>query len=148
MPGWIAAAFAYRSATPLWLGGDRPITPVNPQRLASVCALQMFQHGVAGFLGVSERLERRAADRDGATALIERAPRRHIAGVSVKAGTGGALIADHERKAVAVRAPYFHVLDGAVELQGHQQLFTCSWKHVLSALNGRAWQELAPKMGL
>jgi hypothetical protein len=45
--------------------------------------------GVAGFLGVGERLERRAADLDGATALIERAPRRDIAGVSVKAVTGG-----------------------------------------------------------
>jgi hypothetical protein len=40
----------------------------------------------------------------------------------MKAGTGGALMADHERKAVAARVPYLHVLDGtcdAVELQGH-----------------------------
>jgi hypothetical protein len=42
----------------------------------------------------------------------------------VKAGTGEALKGDHERKAVAAPAPDFHVLDGTVELQGHQQLFT------------------------
>ena len=43
----------------------------------------------------------------------------HIAGAPAKAGAGGALIADHERKACAACAPYFHVLDGTVELQGH-----------------------------
>jgi len=44
----------------------------------------------------------------------------------VKAGTGRALIADHEGNAVAVRAPYFHVLDDSMELQGHQQSLACS----------------------
>src|SRR5438105_10312645 len=52
---------------------------------------------------------------------MDRTPRRHEAGSSVKAGTAAALITDHERKAVAARVPYFHVLDGtndAGELHG------------------------------
>ena len=85
----------------------------------------MFQRGVAGFLSLGERFEGRASGPDRATALIERAPRRHIAGAPVKAGTGGALKGDHERKAVAACAPDFHVLDGTVELQGHLRSFTC-----------------------
>jgi hypothetical protein len=34
-------------------------------------------------------------------------------------------IADHERIAVAVSAPYFHVFDDPMELQGHYQLLPC-----------------------
>jgi hypothetical protein len=52
---------------------------------------------------------------------MDRTPRRHEAGSSVKAGTAAALITDHERKAVVARVPYFHVLDGtndAGELHG------------------------------
>ena len=48
-------------------------------------------------------------------------PRRHEAGTSVKAGTAAVLITDHERKAVAIPVPDFHVLDGtydAGELHG------------------------------
>ena len=84
---------------------------------------QVSQHGRAGFLGLSERFEGRAADLDGARFLMmDRTPGRHEAGSSVKAGTAAALIADHERKAVAAPAPYFHVRDGtndAAELHGH-----------------------------
>lgn len=40
----------------------------------------------------------------------------------MEAGAGWALVADHERKAVATCAPNFHVVNGTVELQGHQQL--------------------------
>src|SRR5580700_970342 len=84
---------------------------------------QVSQHGLAGFLGLSERFEGRAADLDGARFLMmDRTPGRHEAGSSVKAGTAAALIADHERKAVAAPAPYFHVRVGtndAAELHGH-----------------------------
>ena len=38
----------------------------------------------------------------------------------MNAGTGGVLMADHERIALAACAPYF-VLDSTVELQGHQR---------------------------
>jgi hypothetical protein len=83
----------------------------------------MAQHGLAGFFGLSQRLEGRAADRDGACFLMmDRTPGRHEAGSCVKAGTAAALITDHERKAVAAPAPYFHVRDGindAGELHGH-----------------------------
>ena len=54
--------------------------------------------------------------------MMDRTPRRHEAGSSVKAGTAAALITDHERKAVAAPVPYFHVRDGtndAGELHGH-----------------------------
>src|SRR6202035_2223052 len=83
---------------------------------------QVSQHGLAGFFVLSELFKGRAADPDGAPVLVNRTPRRHEAGVSVKAGTTAALITDHERKAVAARVPYFHVLDGtndAGELHGH-----------------------------
>jgi hypothetical protein len=76
----------------------------------------------AGFFGLSERFEGRAADLDGARVLMDRTPRRDEAGASMKAGTAAALITDHERKAVAARVPYFHVLDGTndtAELQRH-----------------------------
>ena len=71
----------------------------------------MSQHGPAGFFGLSERFKGRAANPDRALALMEWTPRRHEANSSVKAGTAGALITDHERKAVAARIPNFHVLD-------------------------------------
>ena len=44
----------------------------------------------------------------------------------MEAMTGGVLMSDHERKAIEAGAPYFHVLDGTVELQGHPQSFTVS----------------------
>jgi hypothetical protein len=80
------------------------------------------QQGLAGFFGLSERLKGRAANPDGAPVLMNRTPRRHEAGSSVKAGTAATFITDHERKAVVARVPYFHVLDGtndAGELHGH-----------------------------
>jgi len=70
------------------------------------------KHGLTGFFGLSARFKGRAANPDGAPVLTDRTPRRHKAGSSVKAGTAAALITYHERKAVAVRVPYFHVLDG------------------------------------
>jgi len=33
----------------------------------------------------------------------------------MKAVTGATLVGDHERKALAARAPYFHVLGGTAE---------------------------------
>ena len=76
-------------------------------------SLQVGQHDLAGFFGLSQRFEGRAANRDGARFLMmHRTPGRHEAGSSVKAGTAAALITDHERKAVAAPAPYFHVRDG------------------------------------
>src|ERR1700694_3512477 len=83
---------------------------------------QVSHHGLAGFFGISQPFKGRAADPDGASVLVDRTPRRHEAGGSVKAGTAAALITDHERKAVAARVPYFHVLDrtnDAGELHGH-----------------------------
>ena len=85
-------------------------------------ARQVFQHRVASGFGLVESFKWRAGDPDRATASVNRTPRRHITGASVKAGTGWAFIADHERIALAGCAPYFHVLDGTVELQGH-----CQW---------------------
>src|SRR5882672_8251578 len=83
---------------------------------------QVSQHLVAGFFGLSKRFKGRAANPDGARFLKIRAPRCHIARLSVKAGTAAALMTDHEGKAVAARAPYFQVLDGtndAGELHSH-----------------------------
>jgi hypothetical protein len=45
----------------------------------------------------------------------------------VKAGTGRTFETDHERIAVADCAPYFHLIDSTVELQGHCQSFTRGW---------------------
>ena len=83
---------------------------------------QVSQHGLAGFFGLSQRFKGRAGHPDGARILRERAPRCHVAGRSVKAGTAAVLITDHERKAVAARVPYFHILDwtnDAGELHSH-----------------------------
>jgi hypothetical protein len=57
-----------------------------------------------------------------ASVLIDRSPRSHEPSASLKAGTAVALITDHERKAVSIRVPYFHVFDAtddADELHGH-----------------------------
>jgi hypothetical protein len=43
--------------------------------------------------------------------LINRAPRGYEAGLALKAGTAAALIADHERKAVATRIPNLDVFN-------------------------------------
>src|SRR5882672_5171201 len=84
----------------------------SPSSFPIELSRQVSQHSLAGFFGLSERFKGRAADLDGAAALMDRTPRRHEAGASVKAGTAAALITDHEGKAVAARAPYFQVLDG------------------------------------
>src|SRR5258705_13284684 len=84
----------------------------SPSSFPIELSRQVSQHSVAGFFGLSERFKGRAADLDGAAALMDRTPRRHEAGASVKAGTAAALITDHEGKAVAARAPYFQRLDG------------------------------------
>lgn len=67
----------------------------RPYRIATAAAAkrsQVSQLSLAGFFGLSERFKWRAADLDGAPVLMDRTPRRHKAGVSVKAGTGAALI--------------------------------------------------------
>lgn len=38
------------------------------------------------------------------------------------------LMADHERKFTAACTPYFHMLDGAVELQSGHQSSSSSWQ--------------------
>src|SRR5258708_36499643 len=95
-------------------GTRRAEGPKVDGRASQQCLFrQVFQHGLAGFFGLSQRFEGRAADLDGARFLMmDRTPGRHEAGSSVKAGTAAALIADHERKAIAAPAPYFHVRDG------------------------------------
>src|SRR5258706_8276835 len=82
----------------------------------------MPRRGVEGSFGLSNLFKGRAADPDGARIPRERAPRCHIAGRSVKAGTAAALMTDHEGKAVAARVPYLHVRDrtnDAGELHSH-----------------------------
>jgi hypothetical protein len=89
------------------------------QKKSGLSSRQVYKEGLAGFLSVSERLEGRAAHLDGRPIQIERSPRGYKTGLSVKAGTGAALEADHERKAVAARAPDFQILygiDDAAEL--------------------------------
>src|SRR5271155_4485339 len=83
---------------------------------------QVSEHGMAGSFGLSECFKGRAAQLDSGRIAIELPPGGHEAGPSVKAGTAAALMADHERKAVAGCAPDFHVLDGtnhAAKVQGH-----------------------------
>src|SRR5215208_5744447 len=90
--------------------------------LISRWPIQISQNGLAGFFGFGEGFKGRAADLNGASVLIDRTPRRHEASASPKAGTAVALITDHERKAVSIRVPYFHVFDAtddADELHGH-----------------------------
>ena len=77
---------------------------------------------MAGSFGLSERSKGRTTQLDGGRIAIELAPGGHEAGPPAKAGTAVALMADHERKAVASCAPDFHVLDetnDAAEVQGH-----------------------------
>jgi len=79
---------------------------------------QVYKHGSAGSLGLSERFKRLTAQHDGGRVEFELAPGGHETGRPLKAGTSAALMADHERKAVAGRAPNFHILDGnTVEVQ-------------------------------
>ena len=79
---------------------------------------QVHEHGHAGFLSLSERLKRRAADLYGAPVLIDRTPGCHEAGASMKAGTAAARKTDYERKTVAGRVPYLqiHETNDAAEL--------------------------------
>jgi hypothetical protein len=74
---------------------------------------QVHEHGRAGFLSLSERLKRRAAD-----LMARRTPGCHETGTSMKAGTAAALKADYERKAVAARGLFLqiHGTDDAAEL--------------------------------
>jgi hypothetical protein len=77
------------------------------------------EHGGAGHLGFYQRLKGRAADLYGASSLMDRTPRCQIARASAEAGTAASFKADHEREAVACRAPYEQILEGtsdAVEL--------------------------------
>jgi hypothetical protein len=53
---------------------------------ALVFVHQVFQHGIAGVLGLGEGFERRARYPDRATTWVKRTPGRHKAGTSVKAG--------------------------------------------------------------
>lgn len=92
----------------------------------SVHVSKVIQHTVTRILGLSEALERPAENPDRATALVKRTPRGDVARPSAEATTSRALEADHERIAVAVRTPYFHVFGSAMELQGHQAPFAWS----------------------
>src|ERR1700730_3169123 len=88
---------------------------------------QVSQYGLAGFCGLSKRFKGRTADPDGGRISRERAPRCHIAGRPVKAGTAAALVTDHEGKAGAAGGPDFHGLDGtndASELQSHSTVLS------------------------
>jgi len=72
---------------------------------AVLVAHYVFEHRVAGGFGLVESFKGRDGDPDRATAFANRTPRRDITGAPVKAGTGWAFIADHERIALAGRAP-------------------------------------------
>ena len=56
--------------------GGNLLRVVTQEGRASVLLGQMFQHGVAGFLGLGEYLEGRPADLDRATTLMNWTPRR------------------------------------------------------------------------
>jgi hypothetical protein len=71
----------------------------------------VLQDHHAGSFCLDERSEGRTADLDGRPVLMDRAPRDHEAGISVKAGAAAALITDHEREAVAARTPDLNVFD-------------------------------------
>ena len=101
-----------------------------PEALHAVAVSdQVHEHGRAGFLSLSERLKRRAADLYGAPVLIDRTPGCHEAETSTKAGTVAALKADYERKTVAGRVPYLqiHGTDDAAELHDASDVGPC-WK--------------------
>jgi hypothetical protein len=99
---------------------DRPmaVSLCRPRCTAVAVIDQVHEHGRAGFLSLSERLKRRAADLYGAPVLIDRTPGCHETGTSMKAGTAAARKADYKRKAVAARGPYLqiHGTDDAAEL--------------------------------
>lgn len=80
---------------------------------------QVLEHDLTGALGLDKRAEGRTADFDGGPVLMGRTPRNHKAGISMKAGTTAALIADHEGKAAAASTPDLNVPDrsgNAIEL--------------------------------
>ena len=110
---------------------DRPKAVSLWRRRCTAVAVidQVHEHGHAGFLSLSERLKRRAADLYGAPVLIDRTPGCHEAGTSMKAGTAAALKADYERKAAAVRVPYLqiHETRDAAELHDASDVGPC-WK--------------------
>jgi hypothetical protein len=83
---------------------------------------------MAGSFGLSERSKGRATQLDSGRIAIELAPGGHEAGPPVKAGTAAALIADHERKAVAGCAPDFHVL-GSYGLRPPQLAASLPYEH-------------------
>jgi hypothetical protein len=94
-PGAIPSAAA--------LGLDARGGPKDDGRARQCLSRRVAQHDLAGFFGLGQRFEGRAADRDGARFLMmDRTPGRHEAGLSVKAGTVAALITDDERKAVVL----------------------------------------------
>ena len=73
----------------------------------------MREHGGASDLGLDKRLKGGAADLYGASALMDGTPRCQIARASAEARTAASFKADHEGEAVACRAPYEQILDGA-----------------------------------
>ena len=101
--------------------GSKPLDlDSGPCRSFQRQPVQILEHRSAGLLRFRERRKRRTGNPDRAVPSIERPPRRHIPGTSMKAGTSRGLIRDHKGKAVAGRAPNFHVLNGTVKLKGHQ----------------------------
>jgi hypothetical protein len=80
---------------------------------------QVLKHDLAGSLGLDERAEGGTADLDGRPILMGRTPRNHKPGISMKAGTAAALVADHEGETAAARTPDLNVFDrngNAIEL--------------------------------
>jgi hypothetical protein len=73
---------------------------------------EVIQSGFARVLGLFQCSKGRTGDPDRTHIHARhRTPRSNIAGLPTEAGPGPALVADHEREAVAYRAPYFHVGD-------------------------------------
>ncbi len=72
---------------------------------------EVLEQDLAGSFGLDQRGEGGTADLDGRPVLMDRTPRNHKAGISMKAGTAAGLIADHERKTVAARTPDLNVFD-------------------------------------
>jgi hypothetical protein len=73
---------------------------------------EVIQSGFTGVLGLFQRGKGRTGDPDRPHIHARhRTPGGNIAGLPTEAGAGPALVADHEREAIAYRAPYFHVGD-------------------------------------